>query len=68
MSKFDFPIEIVYKSDSVSSISNMLKERYTEWWQLDKIIDRGNTHIYYFKEIPRDKPCVPVANAFTVNA
>ena len=66
MSRFERPVEIVYKNDPVSSISKMLNERYIEWWQLDKIIDRGNAHIYYFKEIPRDKP-VPLANAFTLN-
>jgi hypothetical protein len=43
------PTELVGAKDDAQAIQQMLIERYNEWWVLDRIIERGKIHIYYFR-------------------
>ena len=47
----DSPCVIVPKHELVRNIVKMLNRRYDEWWILDKVIEREESDIYYFKNI-----------------
>ena len=47
----DSPCVIVHKHESARNIVKMLNKRYDEWWILDKVIEREESDIYYFKNI-----------------
>ncbi len=58
----DSPTIIVSKTESVHNIVKMLNQRYDEWWILDRVIERGDANIYYFKNTYEE----PTANAIPI--
>lgn len=48
---YDTPTEVFKKNHNPHEIKRILNERYTEWWVLDRIIESGDSYIYYFKNI-----------------
>lgn len=49
--QMDSPCVIVRKHESARNIVKMLNQRYDEYWILDRIIEREEVDIYYFKNI-----------------